>query len=361
MYRWGFGVQMCILTYVLIVVISSILIGTKFSFWVTLALSICGLILSHLQINSIILPNWYFKFDIEHHLAEEVSFMLFLIMTISWLSNREIEKSLQRARRSERELKLERDSLEIKVEERTRDLKQVQLEKMSQLYRFAEFGKLSSGLFHDLMNPLTAVALNIGNLKKESLGAENVISSLDKAISASKKMEQYIHTIQKQIGAKDELKTFSLNEEIETVIELLNFKARRSHLEIEFSAEKNHTLFGDSLKFSQIILNLLSNAIDAYENTENSPLLIHISISERNKIIIVKMTDNGNGVSEEIQTKIFDPFFTTKLNAEETGLGLSTSKTIIEKDFGGAITITSTENIGSLVTLKIPVIRAKEQ
>ena len=91
-----------------------------------------------------------------------------ILATVAWLSNTEIEKALHRALGSERDLAKERDSLEIKVAERTQELQQAQTEQLIQQYRFIAFGRIAAGLFHDLASPLTSVSLNLENIREES-------------------------------------------------------------------------------------------------------------------------------------------------------------------------------------------------
>ena len=145
------------------------------------------------------------------------------IMIVAWLSNREIEKSLKRARRSEAALKKERDLLEVKVEERTRALKESQAEKMTQLSRFAEFGRLASGVFHDLINPLTIVSLNLENIKDSShKELNNVNSSIKRATDASRRMESFILAIKRQLSQQGSLEKFNVCEEIRQVAQILS-------------------------------------------------------------------------------------------------------------------------------------------
>ena len=79
-------------------------------------------------------------------------FIIAFMFALSWISRRQSDTSLVRARQSERELKKERDSLEIKVEERTRELAKTQEDRLRELTHIAEFGRLSQGIFHDLLS-----------------------------------------------------------------------------------------------------------------------------------------------------------------------------------------------------------------
>lgn len=184
-YRWGVDLEMELLTFAFTIIIAGILIHSRFAFWTASAVGTALVAINFLHRAHMVEVDRSWRTGELWNLEVMIfPIFFFIIATVSWLSNREIEKSLARARRSEADLKKERDSLEITVEQRTRELKETQAEKMTQLYRFAEFGRLSSGLFHDLINPLTAVSLNIEKVKN----AGETKQYVDKAIFAAKKM-----------------------------------------------------------------------------------------------------------------------------------------------------------------------------
>jgi len=214
-YRWGVDSHAEILFYVLVIVISGILIGAKFSFISTFLIVINLSIISYLQSYNIIRADrsWIY----ESWGGTDViitSIILFIIATVLWLFNRELN-------RSEIELKNERDLLEIKIEEKTTELKNAQAKEIARVYHFAEFGKLSGGLFHDLVNPLTALMLNINKVKLDSENEPSfniVKNEINAAIKASEKMKDFIISVRKQINFQDQKEDFSLNQEIEEAI-----------------------------------------------------------------------------------------------------------------------------------------------
>jgi len=125
--KWGVELPLVAISYIVIIVISSILISTRFGFFVTSIIAITISSICLLQSHGIIHPLLYWKHAPERiNDAIELSFVFFIVTTVSWLSNREMEKSLVRARASEHALLEERNLLEIKVEERTKELKETQ-------------------------------------------------------------------------------------------------------------------------------------------------------------------------------------------------------------------------------------------
>lgn len=353
---YGADIPQGLLVYALIIVMSGILLGTIEAFITTIITASFVFIVGYLQIESIISTQSYWRSEL---LIKAdiilITAILLIIATVSWLSNREIEKSLKRARDSEKALKKERDLLEITVEERTKELKEAQAEKMAQLYRFAEFGKISSGVFHDLVNPLNAVSLNIEKLKNnsEKLQISETAKYIESAIRSANKLETLISAVRKQLIRKKSKTIFSLNEEIEYVIDVLSHKAKKNQVTINFSASENIEIYGEAIKFNQVILNLVVNGIESCINNNKNEKIVNISIHKENQDIILEVIDSGVGISEEILPKIFEPFFTTKTKEGGIGLGLSMTKSIVEKDFNGSINVSSKPE-ETIFKIKIP-------
>jgi len=101
--------------------------------------------------------------------------------------------------------------------------------------------------------------------------------------------------------------------------------------------------------FQQVLVNLLLNARDAL--LEQPEPLITISASHADGKVVLSVSDNGSGVSDEIRQKIFDPFFTTKPIGKGTGLGLAVSKQLIE-EVGGSLSCIETQSHGACFQLE---------
>jgi signal transduction histidine kinase len=355
--RWGAELPLVAISYVTIIIISSILISTRFGFFVTLGTACTIIIITYLQLHQLLHPALQWKYaTVSIHDPIQLSVFFLLISALSWLSNREMERSLRRARISEQALLEERTLLEIKVEERTKELKNIQKDKVAQLYRFAEFGKLSSGVFHDLMNSLNVVVANITQLERSPEHLPDVKMYVHKAVATSRRIGDYIALVRKQIAADDALSTFSLEKEITDAIDILHFRAREARVRIVFSMQKDITLHGNALKFYQIILNLLSNAIDACEDVETESLIdITVAYTADRQAIVLSVQDEGCGIDPTLIETVFNSFFTTKPYGKGIGLGLSQTKEIIEEAFKGTIAVSSTQHHGTTFIITLPL------
>ncbi len=360
-YKWGLEVTSSLLLYTLVIVMAGVLINTRCAFLMTGLIASILILLGHFQRLHIVVANYQWRNDTWEFSDTFITIVIFLIIaTVSWLSNREIECSLARARRSEDALCQERDSLEGTIIERTREIKEMQLEKIAQLYSFAEFGRLSSGLFHDLINPLTAVSLNVEKAKYEGL-SHNLLKAeqyLDQAFVATKRMERFVVAVRGQITKKGSKKIFCLYEETRQVMEILSYKAHVASVVLTLKGDSAMAINGDPILWNQVILNLLSNAIDAYDFVKNTPRKKEVVITMRVKgsRVHCQIIDHGIGILTENINKIFDPFFTTKSGelTKGTGLGLSIVRQIVEKDFKGSVSVKSIPNTYTAFLIVIP-------
>ncbi len=354
---WGFGMHMSLLTYVLVINISSILLGTVAGFISTTTIGTTLVTVSWMQTSGIINPNWYWLHEPDKYKAGQFFFGLLLITVVSWLANKEIKRSLNRAHISEKALLNERDRLEIKVSERTAELKRSQLEQVAEMYKLVEFGRLSSGIFHDLMSPLNAVAICVERLSKGDVAKGDIEKYVSLAVSASKRMSDFLNKAGKQLKSHEMQELFSVSIVFSEVSELLNYKARLQGVRISIT-QSPIKILGNPLRFHQIANNLLSNAIDSFEFSEQNKNIqrkVQVECKTNSKQIEITITDNGSGIPSGNIDRIFEPFFTTKSPHKGTGIGLSITKNIIESEFGGTITVESNIGTGTIFTVLIPI------
>ncbi len=347
-YHWGVTMQIVLLAYALIIVIATILHGTKFGLFIT-----CLIV-------AFIIPLWYAQYH--GMVATQIQKMRIMdalifsviyvfIMVVAWLYNREIERSIYRAKSSEQALKEERDLLEIKIAERTDELRKIQFEKMQQLNRLAELGQLSYGLFHDLLNLLNALSLRTDGETSQSLAS---------AVNTTKQIENFMQAVRKQIRGVGARETFSLVQGIDHVIQLVNYQANKKSVRVVFNSGRRAdiTHFDAPFRFQEIIINLLMNAIESYEDLpcgDCRKRMIAVTLEERDDIATLRVHDNGCGMAPEIKARIFEPFFTTKEASKGIGIGLATIKKIIEHDLSGVITVESEPERGTLFTVTFPI------
>lgn len=234
---------------------------------------------------------------------------------------------------------------------------EVYADNVNDLYRFAEFGKLSAGIFHDIVNPLTAIGLNLERIQD---GQEKFNRYyIKEAIRSTNKMQEFIISIKKQINNQEKERYFNVNEEVEDCACLLKHKARKNDVRLKLKYSKRNYILGLNTKFNQVVLNLISNAIDSYKNIkrENNRLVI-INIAKNKTRLKIIVQDFGEGIKVENKDKIFKPFYSTKKDQDKinkkdanNGIGLHNSLYIIKKYFKGDLIVDSKYGQGTKMTL----------
>lgn len=359
-WRWGVELPIVALFYTLILIMATVIRDTKTAIIGMIIISWIMIMLSVAQIQGNIHPNLYWKNE-TLRLGDTAIIIIILgvIVAVSWLFGQEIEKSLRRARNSESALSKEKDLLELKVAERTREIKKLQAEKINHLYHLAEFGRLSSGIFHDLVNPLTAVNLNLSQIKIEGSNENKLEPAsryLSQAMLAAEKMGDFLSALKKQIRYQSTDSKFNPAQETEEVLKILNYKINKAGVNIKSRIDKDIYLTGDAAKFSQVAMNLVANAIDAYDGRESNSKIIKISLFKKLGKLRLVIKDEAGGIVPENLNKIFTPFFSTKAKTGQgLGIGLFSAKHIIEKVFHGRLSVKSQLGVGTMFIAKIPI------
>ena len=218
--------------------------------------------------------------------------------------------------------------------------------------RMAAMGEMISMIAHQWKQPLASIAAAVSNLKfrleidkvdKESL--QNKLIDIDKyIIYMSETIDDFRNFFKKD---KEKMIT-SLDYVVEISLEMIrnslsNIKITNKKIKLnKLSIYKNELL--------QVMLNILNNAQDAFNENKIENPTIDISYKETHNEQIIIIKDNAGGIPKDIIDKIFDPYFTTKERRNGTGLGLYMCKTIIEKHFKGEIKVKSE---GQNTTFKI--------
>jgi signal transduction histidine kinase len=366
---WGIDIPIALISFAFVVILASILVNSRFAIILTGVVSMLLAVLGYYQ--STYHPEMSLAWrSISLGSADGLDFGLIIlgIGFVSWLSNREIARSLRRARKSEAELVEEKSLLEVRVEERTCELQQAQMEKAAELYRFAEFGKLATGLFHDFINAFNGVLLDVGQFERLRQGLQSgddvsgiMHEYLADALEGSKRMDRFVGVLRKQIAGGESMGMFSLNDTLRDAAYLMSYKANVARVTFRFAIpEEQIVCYGNELALSHVISNLIVNAIDAYDGVVSrivpvAAKIVTLSLSEQDGRAIITIADHGMGIPAHIIGRIFEPFFTTKRNGKGMGIGLALAKKYVEDDFGGTIECTTDPGSGSRFCISIPI------
>lgn len=335
---WGVSLPVAVLLFGLVIVLAGILLGAKFSLYGALVAVGAVVVIKVLDEQGIFRPDTSWTSDPSNGGTLGGFVLVFgIIAVVSWLFNYRMERSLHRAERAEKALKRQKQMLERTVEKRTQELQTAQLEKVQELYKFAELGQLSTALMHDLANHLTTLTLDI-----ESLGAEHRSSMLQRAKRSMRYIDDMVLQVRDQLRGKGRAHVFSVAAEVKAVMSILRHKADQAGVEVTWQTPKQSSAVlrskGETLRFRQMLANIISNAIDAYDPSKTQKdRRVLVQAERKGKKIIITVEDWGRGIDQKLKSKLFEPFYGHKKGG--LGLGLFIAKQIAHDHFSGDITI----------------------
>lgn len=220
-----------------------------------------------------------------------------------------------------------------------------------ELQRFIELGRLSASLLHEISSPLTAALIHLEDVNdQKSLSVRAIRRSLVR-------VSRYVNAARKQLRNQGELTIFSLDSQVRDIKRLVLPLAKVKHVKLDFSLTPKAKLRGDPIKFQQILVNLIVNAIEAYDlsQTQTANLRVRVVISDQLKYIQLVVIDWGEGISQAQLPRLFDPFYSTKSGEDKgLGLGLVIVKQCVKDSFNGSINVTSSARNGTCFTIKLP-------
>jgi hypothetical protein len=230
--------------------------------------------------------------------------------------------------------------LEVKVEERTTELREKD-RMLLQQSRQAAMGEMINNIAHQWRQPLNGLGLIIQSLPmmyaSEGFSRKYLEEMGDKAMGIIHHMSQTIDDFRNYFKPDKEKVRFHVHQPISRTINLIEESFRNLDIHIEVDAKDDPVICGYPNEFAQVLLNILINARDAFLERQVREPKISIILGTRNEKAIVTIADNAGGIPENVITKIFEPYFTTKGPDKGTGIGLFMSKTIIENNMGGRL------------------------
>ena len=271
-------------------------------------------------------------------------------------------RDLTEVRKKEQELQKYRDHLEEMVERRTselnealKNLKDAQSQ-LIQSEKLASLGILTAGIAHELNNPLNFIMggyLGLsnefdetGNLDSEDTATflEGIKLGVDRAADIVKGLNRLSRDNENYDESCD------IHLVLDNCLTILHAQYKK-RIKMVKNYDGDHSLVSGNMgKLHQVFINIISNGIDAIEESGT----VTINTSNKNDNIEISIKDTGRGISAKDLNKIMDPFYTTKDPGKGTGLGLSISNTIIQ-DHKGSIEIDSEEEKGTNVVIHIPL------
>ena len=228
------------------------------------------------------------------------------------------------------------------------------------------YQKLISILTHEIMNsiaPMTSVSKTLVNfyikggipVKAEAID-DSVISTTVQGLKLIEEqgngLINFVNSYRRLIKIPQPVfQAFDIDDWLEQLTILFAERLRADQIELDIVVEKAlNEIYADKNLINQVVVNLINNAIDALQQIEDQRKIAIELIANRENRVLIKISNNGPAIPEEILEKIFIPFFTTKENG--SGIGLSLSRQIM-RSLKGTISVVSNEQEGTVFTLEI--------
>ncbi len=241
--------------------------------------------------------------------------------------------------------------------ERELSIKDQELEEAKRLSLIGEF---AAGIAHEVNNPLAVIhskaqllEIQLNQLtEKKTESIENIIDSLESIKRMTLHTSDLIKNL-KTFSSKanfDQLELTKITDVLDMVLKISQNRCSNAGIKVAINVDPNLKLNCNPSGLAQVILNLISNSIDAIEYQKDKWINIETKLS--NKTLKIIITDSGGGISDEIVEKITQPFFSTKDPGKGTGLGLSISSKSIEKMKGKFYYNSESENTQFVIEFK---------
>lgn len=248
------------------------------------------------------------------------------------------------------------------IQRREQELREKQ-DQLVQAGKLATLGELTTGVAHELNNPLNNIGLFVGNV------IDMLEMNVEDRPAILRELRNTMRQVRKATEIISHLRTFgraahvsrvpvSLNEVIERATSLLQEQLRIRQIDLVLDLPKHDgpMVVGNAIRLEQVFINLLTNARDAVSETDHKRITISCAVEGGTAVLLFQ--DTGSGIPPGLEERIFDPFFTTKQVGSGTGLGLSITYGIIT-DHGGTISVVSPPEGGAAFTIRLPLAKPR--
>ena len=220
--------------------------------------------------------------------------------------------------------------------------------------KYKTIGQLAMGIVHEVNNPLSTAKLNL-TLIKNNIDEPSLLHMVERAELGVDRASIICRSLLDYSNQSDNRKTMcNLFNSINNAISLLSHKLKNNRLVININVDKNLSCFASQVALEEVLINILSNSMDASDHGQAILVRVdHSNLEDFDDYVSLAITDQGKGMTSEVLSKAFEPFYTTKPVGHGSGLGLAICQRIIES-FGGKIVIESKLGAGTTVTLKLP-------
>ncbi len=288
-------------------------------------------------------------------LALEITAFAILMALVFYFANRKATSRLRFFQRESAELRQLNQALQREIAERQKAERHLEVaeQTLQQSSKLAALGEMSAAVSHELNQPLAA-------MKTYLAGAKLLLQRRrpDEALSSFQRIDDLIErmgAITRQLKSYarkggDAVETIDARDSVSSALSMMEPQLRRRDVEIAASLPRDPVMVqADRIRFEQVLVNLLRNALDATKGTPDPEVKILLTAGAA---AVVTVRDNGAGIED--LDNLFEPFYTTKAPGDGVGLGLAISSSIVN-DLGGRLTARNGRDGGAVFEITLPL------
>lgn len=222
---------------------------------------------------------------------------------------------------------------------------------LTDLQQYAELGRISASLLHEMSTPLSAALLQL-----EQMQATNN-PELEQVHQNMRSLQLYLEAARQQVSHSSQNKRFVIRPHVAQVERIIKPLARRAGTKLTIGPVPDCHLYGDPVKFQHILSNLLVNAVEAYPSRANNATTQPVKLTCKLKAdqLVLRVSDKGTGISPDQLNQLFEPFYTTKQDTRGgLGIGLNIVKEYVNS-FDGQIKVKSSRGSGTHFVATLPL------
>ena len=299
------------------------------------------------ELNTIITKwnNIQFQTTFNYDLFWKIAFIILLILLAFVHRTRTLKKlnSKLKITIEEKTQKLNEinKNLESLVEQKSQELLQKE-NILNHQSKMAAMGEMIENIAHQWRQPLSVIStVATGAKLKKELGLlkdDDFYETMNIINNSSQHLSNTIDDFRNFFNNDKEVVLFNIDIPIEKVLYLISTKLKNRNITVIKNC-KEIFVTGLENEFIQVILNIINNAMDAFENKKNNHKFIFIDAYKEKNNVLIKIKDNAGGIEKNIIDRVFEPYFTTKHKSQGTGIGLYMSLEIIKKHMNGNLTV----------------------
>ena len=271
-----------------------------------------------------------------------IIFMILFTFFFIFIIKDVIKKYKKQVQNRENELQSLNETLCIKVEQGIEEGKQKDRKILEQA-KLARIGSMISMIAHQWRQPLSQLSGILMELETvtrfKKVDEQYILGGIEKSDKMIDFMSNTIDDFRNFYKPDKKKEEFLLSASCEKAINIIDATLENFGIDLNVNIKVDKTIYGYPTEFSQVILNILSNAKDILVEKKIKNPRIDIDIDSKGILSIITIKDNAGGIEEKNQELIFDPYFSTKDSSKGTGLGLYISKLIIERNMGGELSV----------------------